>query len=749
MDSREIAEKARNLGIMVKVQGPDPQGLKMRGSAFHQRENGITVLSASGFLLPPSLSDSLSLLSGRQHKGTVAITAASVVEPFLPAQYRNLGYQNSTAVQVGVPGLIPGARIDISNPECGHDGHRESLAWHQARLVDVAVSSTALESLMRSNRASSNYSSWEVGWKLVSLDSSPDSNLDSLQREFKASGNKSKSDGQLDFILNESTNLHQMAMSTTKIAFLEILTLDSKDLLNVNISYQQKRGDFLMAIGSPFGVLSPSHFLNSVCVGTVANSCPPDSCDSSLLVADIRCLPGMEGGLVFDRDACLVGILTRPIRQKNCTAEIQVLVNFLHNFLPSLISKLLHNLVSFLQLVITWNAISSICSNPQDRKASDDVNKELHKGLASKAAHFQMPFQHAPRHNSFYSLEPSLEKVVTSIVLVTIGDEAWASGILLNKEGLILTNAHLLEPWRYRRSSLLNSANEPMVLSVSANEPVQLDKMILLQPPDRTSDTISVGHKTTFPDLGYGSHKKIHVRLTNAKPWIWSDAKVVYISKGPLDIALLQLDDVPHKLCAINPNFLCPSEGTKVHVIGHGPFGPQSDIGPYISSGVVTKVVRSQLQGMENAEESSPVMLQTTAAVFPGMSGGAVVNSDGQMIGLVTSNARHAGGTTIPHLNFSLPCVALKPIFNFSEQPDTSILKNLDKPNAFLSSIWALVPPPASFRRPDQPDTRNKEGKGSRFAKFLTEKHADVALPNDLKPFIKGKNSSNLLLGKL
>lgn len=31
------------------------------------------------------------------------------------------------------------------------------------------------------------------------------------------------------------------------------------------------------------------------------------------------------------------------------------------------------------------------------------------------------------------------------------------------------------------------------------------------------------------------------------------------------------------------------------------------------------------------------------------------------------SNARHGGGTIIPHLNFSIPCAALLPIFKFSK----------------------------------------------------------------------------------
>lgn len=59
-------------------------------------------------------------------------------------------------------------------------------------------------------------------------------------------------------------------------------------------------------------------------------------------------------------------------------------------------------------------------------------------------------------------------------------------------------------------------------------------------------------------------------------------------------------------------------------------------------SGVVAKVVQAklplsyQLGELGNTEGNFPVMLETTAAVHPGGSGGAVVNSNGHMIGLVT-----------------------------------------------------------------------------------------------------------------
>lgn len=68
-----------------------------------------------------------------------------------------------------------------------------------------------------------------------------------------------------------------------------------------------------------------------------------------------------------------------------------------------------------------------------------------------------------------------------------------------------------------------------------------------------------------------------------------------------------------------------------------------ADLCPSVSTGVVSHVVRlpwplhvEESGNMEIEKASVPVMLQTTAAVHPGASGGAVVNSDGHMIGLIT-----------------------------------------------------------------------------------------------------------------
>jgi S1-C subfamily serine protease len=62
-----------------------------------------------------------------------------------------------------------------------------------------------------------------------------------------------------------------------------------------------------------------------------------------------------------------------------------------------------------------------------------------------------------------------------------------------------------------------------------------------------------------------------------------------------------------------------------------------------VSAGVVARVVKAGsspfFMGLESRKEgksSKPAMLQTTAAVHPGGSGGAVVNGEGRLIGLVT-----------------------------------------------------------------------------------------------------------------
>lgn len=86
-------------------------------------------------------------------------------------------------------------------------------------------------------------------------------------------------------------------------------------------------GDPITAVGSPFGVISPPHFANSVVHGVISNHFPSgragDKCGShDLLMADMRCLPGMEGGPVLNQQGHLVAIMLLPLMSNTFNAEV-------------------------------------------------------------------------------------------------------------------------------------------------------------------------------------------------------------------------------------------------------------------------------------------------------------------------------------------------------------------------------------------------------------------------------------------
>ncbi|EXC18086.1 Glyoxysomal processing protease [Morus notabilis] len=612
MGSPETINSARNLAVMVRVQGPDPKGLKMRSHAFHHYHSGRTTLSASGMLLPRSLYDS--------------DTAKDISVP---------------AVQIDIM-FEKGMWLENDSEDLGKGASR----WHAAKclkLIDVPASARALQSLVEASFGSVEHG-WEVGWSLASL----------------YNGSQSlKGVTQTQVHLAESGNVSDMGRSTTRIAILGV-SLFPKDVPKINISPSNRQGDFMLAVGSPFGILSPMHFFNSLN------------------------LSGSEGGPVFDEQGQLIGIMMRPVRQKSSGAEVQ--------------------------LVIPWEAVVTASSGLLQKEPQISEKVTYYDG-GKLDANSRVPDGLVQRLNSCCPSPLPVDKAVASVCLITVDDGVWASGVLLNNQGLILTNAHLLEPWRFRKRNA-----DPFI----GGEPG--------------------GHKWSS---SYTSSRNIRVRLDHRDPWIWCDAKVVYVCKGPLDVALLQLKSVPDQLCPIIMDFSRPPVGSKAYVVGHGLFGPRCGFFPSVCSGVVAKVVEAnlpfsyRLSEPGNTEGHFPVMLETTAAVHPGGSGGAVVNSNGHMIGLVTSNARHGGGTVIPHLNFSIPCLALMPIFKFSkDMQDISLLDTLDQPNEHLSSVWALMPP-LSPKPPPLPvlphslleDNKNKEAKGSRFAKFIAERQDVLKKP--------------------
>ncbi|XP_057764470.1 glyoxysomal processing protease, glyoxysomal [Salvia miltiorrhiza] len=730
----EVAEFARNFAVMVRVQGPDPKGLKMRNHAFHHYNSGKTMLSASGTIFPASSNLELS-------ESILVLTVASVIEPFVSQLYQE-------SISEKKPRLIPGVQIDILMEDKSMvDGNMESLPWLPAQLLkmlDIPHSSAAVRSLIEASCGSPEHS-WEVGWSLASHGRGPQ-HIDSSHEQVE----QSPFQNHLPIGSMGSSSPNVMGQSATRIALLAVPSkFSAANPLKVQRSIP-KRGNLLLAMGSPFGILSPLHFFNNISVGSIGNSYPPSSSTRSLLMADIRCLPGMEGSPVFSEQAQFIGLLTRPLRQKISGTEVQ--------------------------MVIPWEAIASACSElmlEKPHSAWDGVNySNQHLSVVEtvlpKDHSYELPnHSHEQIHFGSRLLSP-VEKAMSSICLITTDDGSWASGVLLNKQGLVLTNAHLLEPWRFGKTASTSDRNERRSeVSIIPNAHMRLEtfngeksSQNLVATNLKAAD-ISLKNDDGLSQCSLAkiNHRNIRVRLDFMDPWIWTDARIVYVSKGPLDVALLQLAIAPGQLCPISFDVDCPASGSEAYVIGHGLFGPRCDFLPSACLGVIAKVIEAARSPETRSSKLSsceqfPAMLETTAAVHPGSSGGAVVNSNGCMIGLVTSNAKHGGGTVIPHLNFSIPCAALKPILKFSEDmQNLTVLEELDKPNEHLSSIWALMPPvyPKPEPIPDilkfPAEDNGKGTKGSRFAKFIADRNE--LLKTTAQHGIPGRFSTDLIPSKL
>ncbi|GJZ50346.1 glyoxysomal processing protease, glyoxysomal isoform X2, partial [Tanacetum coccineum] len=288
--------------------------------------SGKTTLSASGIILPSSCDVGLLATPTSNEPVWLVVTVASLIEPFLSPKYRD-------QISQVKPELIFGAQIDILLEGNAKVSASETLQWLPAELitlvdtfacyaifqinyslrctfsiderstplplstarrvvgvkiVDIPASSVSIQSLIGASAGSLEHS-WEVGWSLASYNDGHQPYFDATQKEGPRSTIK-----RLGEVLGEqSIDSSQMGKLATRIAVMKLSSRIVRDLPSLKISRPNKRGDLLLAMGAPFGLLSPAHFCNSISVGYVSNCYPSSSSHASLLMADIRCLPVM------------------------------------------------------------------------------------------------------------------------------------------------------------------------------------------------------------------------------------------------------------------------------------------------------------------------------------------------------------------------------------------------------------------------------------------------------------------------
>ncbi|NXN71681.1 TYSD1 protease, partial [Himantopus himantopus] len=228
-----------------------------------------------------------------------------------------------------------------------------------------------------------------------------------------------------------------------------------------------RKGEGLVACGSPFGALCPDLFLNTLSRGVVSNLAGEDNV---LVLTDARCLPGTEGGGAFlpsPAGPCLVAVIA----------------------------------ASFCWKGAEWVGLTLLCSLTAILRSSAGVLDEA--GVVVPAVPGRVAAVQAG----------SRQDPLGWAVLVECG-AAWGSGVLLAPH-LLLTCRHVVEAGDTVRVTLVPGPGRAatileghVVFATEASSPfdvavVELEKSVPGFVPPRLADTFLQGEEVSV--VGFGA----------------------------------------------------------------------------------------------------------------------------------------------------------------------------------------------------------------------------------------------------
>ncbi|GLI61287.1 hypothetical protein VaNZ11_003638 [Volvox africanus] len=124
------------------------------------------------------------------------------------------------------------------------------------------------------------------------------------------------------------------------------------------------------------------------------------------------------------------------------------------------------------------------------------------------------------------------------------------------------------------------------------------------------------------------------------------------------------------------------SPGTPVWAVGHSLVGPSAEWPALVSYGCVARVLR--------VHSGRPSMVIASTTTHAGGSGGALLDCHGRLVGLVTSNARHAGGITLPNMAFCIAAEELAPVIRWAAATASSSMMGTAQRGRGLSELAKL-----------------------------------------------------------
>ncbi|WP_329351112.1 trypsin-like peptidase domain-containing protein [Streptomyces sp. NBC_01261] len=176
-----------------------------------------------------------------------------------------------------------------------------------------------------------------------------------------------------------------------------------------------------------------------------------------------------------------------------------------------------------------------------------------------------------------------------------------------------------------------------------------------------------LGSGVVYDDQGHivtnahvvGDEKTFKVTTANSEDVL--TARLVY-SYPEQDLAVVKLDKVPDGLKAATFADSSKVEVGQIVLAMGSPLGLSSSV----TQGIVSATGRTVSEGSTGGGTGATIanMVQTSAAINPGNSGGALVNLNGQVIGIPTLAATDPdlGGSAAPGIGFAIPSSMVKTV---------------------------------------------------------------------------------------
>ena len=165
------------------------------------------------------------------------------------------------------------------------------------------------------------------------------------------------------------------------------------------------------------------------------------------------------------------------------------------------------------------------------------------------------------------------------------------------------------------------------------------------------------GHIVTNAHV-VGGEKTFKVTTANSENAL--TARLVF-SYPQQDLAVVKLDNVPSGLTAATFGDSAKVQVGQIVLAMGSPLGLSSSV----TQGIVSATGRTVTEGSSDGGTGATIanMVQTSAAINPGNSGGALVNLNGQVIGIPTLAAIDPSfGGSAPGIGFAIPASTVKTI---------------------------------------------------------------------------------------